>query len=183
VGDSALRIELLSARHLEAARELITAVFVERSGAEAIATWHGDIRAMETEYARNPRQAAFLALDGEKVVGAAVVRHRCPSHSAFADRYDPERTCELGRVAVDPGYRRRGIAVALAEAGRAWARSRYAVMSLHTELDNEPALGLWRSICEEVLVSPETGTVYFELPLDVPVSTGKTPSLQRSAQR
>ncbi|WP_322797390.1 GNAT family N-acetyltransferase [Tepidiforma sp.] len=149
------------------ARDLVTRVYTERFGPEVVARWHADIRALEEQYLANPRQAAFVAVEDGRVIGFAAVRHRCPSSGPLAGVYDPAATCELGRVTVEPAYRRRGIALQLVELARLWASGRYRVVTLHTDHDNVEALGLWRRLCREVLT--HEGTVYFELPLDQPV--------------
>jgi len=158
----------LTGADIDQARSLVTRVYSETFGPDVVARWHADIRGMESEYLGSDRQAAFVAVDGAAVVGFAAVRHRSPQSGPLAGRYDPETTCELGRLTVDPAYRRRGIALQLVELARLWAAGRYRVASLHTDDTNHAALALWRQLCVEVLA--HEGTVYFELPLDRPVT-------------
>ncbi|MEJ5221909.1 MAG: GNAT family N-acetyltransferase [Tepidiforma sp.] len=157
----------LTPADVEGARALVTRVYTAKFGPEVVARWHGDIRAMDLEYLGSDRQAAFVAVEGNAVVGFAAVRHRCPGSGPLAGRYDPETTCELGRVTVDPDWRGLGIALQLVELARAWASGRYRVISLHTDADNHEALRLWRRLCVPVL--EHEGTLYFELPVDRPV--------------
>jgi len=158
----------LTGADIDQARSLVTRVYSETFGPDVVARWHADIRGMESEYLGSDRQAAFLAVDGAAVVGFAAVRHRSPTSGPLAGRYDPATTCELGRVTVEPAYRRRGIALQLVELARLWASGRYHVISLHTDEDNHAALRLWHRLCVQVLA--HEGTVYFELPLDRPVT-------------
>lgn len=158
---------------VDQARALVTRVYTERFGPEVVERWHADIRAMEEHYLRSPAQAAFVAVEGGVVIGFAAVRHRCPSSGPLAGAYDPDATCELGRVTVDPACRRRGIALQLVELARLWAAGRYRTISLHTDHDNVEALGLWRRLCREVLT--HEGTVYFELPLEHPIGPAGQP--------
>jgi GNAT superfamily N-acetyltransferase len=153
------------------ARELILRRFTELSAPEVIETWYGDVRAMAQNYVGNERPAGFVAIDGDRVVGAAVVRARRPTIEPLADRYNPAVTCELGRVIVEPDYRRRGIARLLVEAARIWANSRYAVITLHTDVTNPTALAFWSRIATEIHETKD-GIVYFELPLDQSVPAG-----------
>lgn len=157
----------LTPADVEGARELVTRVHTARFGPDVVARWHGDIRAMEAEYLASERQAAFVAIEGDAVIGFAAVRHRSPQSGPLAGRYDPLTTCELGRVTVDPAQRGRGIALQLVELARAWASGRYRVISLHTDADNLEALRLWRRLCVPVL--EHEGTLYFELPVDRPI--------------
>ncbi len=160
----------LTSADVEGARDLVTRVYTAKFGPEVVARWHGDIRAMESEYLASPRQAAFVAVEAGRVVGFAAVRHRSPQSGPLAGRYDPAATCELGRVTVDPALRGHGIALQLIELARLWASGRYAVISLHTDCDNEEALRLWRRLCTPVL--EHDGIAYFELPLERPVTPG-----------
>jgi ribosomal protein S18 acetylase RimI-like enzyme len=158
----------LVAADVEQARDLVTRVYTETFGSDVVARWHTDIRHMESEYLGSDRQAGFVALDGARVIGFVAIRHRSPQSGPLAGRYDRAATCELGRLAVEPAFRRRGIALQLVELARLWAGGRYRVISLHTDDTNHAALALWRQLCVEVLA--HEGTVYFELPLDRPVT-------------
>ena len=165
---ASIEVQQLTAEHASAARELILARFLELSGPEIIETWYGDVRTIDEQYVNNERQAGFVALDGDRVVGAAVIRARCPTIAPLAGRYNPAATCELGRVIVDHTHRRRGLARALVEHARRWARERYAVLTLHTDVNNPTALKFWSRIATEVHETSD-GIVFFELPLDIPV--------------
>jgi ribosomal protein S18 acetylase RimI-like enzyme len=163
----------LVAEDVDQARDLVTRVYTETFGSDVVARWHSDIRNMESQYLASDRQAGFVALHGPKVVGFAAIRHRSPQAGPLAGRYDPDATCELGRLTVEPAFRRRGIALQLVELARLWAGGRYRVISLHTDDTNHAALALWRHLCVEVMA--HEGTVYFELPLDRPVTCIPTP--------
>lgn len=133
--------------------------------------WHGDIEDLAGSYIENPRQRLFVADDQGQVVGTAAIRHRSPQ-KWFPGRYDPEHTCELGRVFVAPSHRRRGLALRLAEMARRWAQEQgYRVVSLHTETTNGPAVALWSKLCTRVEPDGEgpADTVFFELPIDQPI--------------
>jgi len=134
--------------------------------------WHGDIEDLAGSYLDNPRQRLFVADDNGQIVGTAAIRHRSPQQW-FPGRYDPEHTCELGRVYVAPTHRRRGLAQRLSEAARRWAlKNGYQMVSLHTESTNGPALALWTKLCTRVDPEEEgpPNTVFFELPIDRPIA-------------
>jgi GNAT superfamily N-acetyltransferase len=166
-----IKIRKLDANHVPQARDLILNGFLELSGPEIIETWYGDVRALGEQYVGNERQAGFVALDDSRVIGAALIRARCPTIPPLAGRYNPEATCELGRVIVEPEYRGRGVARMLVEYARRWARERYAVLTLHTHLHNPTALRFWSRLAIKVHETAD-GTVYFELPLDAPIPVG-----------
>jgi len=134
--------------------------------------WHRDIDDLRGAYLDDPKQALFVAETAEaipEIVGVAVIRKRMPNVPEVARRFEPDVSCELGRVAVDPAWRRRGIAVQLTEAARSWARGHgYRALHLHTETDNTPALALWRSIAVEIPRAEyrEGESVYFDLPME-----------------
>jgi len=142
--------------------------------------WHRDIDDLRGAYLDDPKQALFVAETAKaipEVVGVAVIRKRMPNVPEVARRFEAEVSCELGRVVVDPVWRRRGIAVQLTEAARSWTHGHgYLALHLHTETDNAPALALWRSIAVEIPRAEyrEGESVYFDLPMSTAVRAARS---------
>ena len=86
---------------------------------------------------RDP-EALVIAVEGDEIVGTLIVG------------WDGWR-CHLYRLAVEPAFRRRGIARALVDAARARAAAVGAFrLDAMVRLDNAPAVALWEAAGFEV---------------------------------
>lgn len=114
--------------------------------------WHGDVDDPAGTYVRADRSALFLArLDGV-VAGTAAVwpcRLASPPNPAWlVERYADPSVCELRRVWVVAGARRRGVARALVRAAASWAVTSggYRTVYLHTDTEMAGAEPFWRAM-------------------------------------
>ncbi|MFF2273841.1 GNAT family N-acetyltransferase [Agromyces sp. NPDC058136] len=169
------------ARHLRGARHVVLEVARRDLGYGYVPEWHWDLDDMAEIYVRHPRQAMFVALLEDSVVGTCAIRLGGPSsppHPAWiAARYaDSDTVAQLLRLAVLPGHRRRGLAGRLVAA--AWdfvrADARIEHLCLHTNARVRGAEQFWRSTAAREILDARTGqecadprfeTIHFELPL------------------
>lgn len=151
-------------RDLPGARALLLASF------EYDPRWHADIDDLRGAYLENPRQVLLVAREmaGGTIVGTAAIRDRLPPADWVARTFRPGVSCELGRVAVDEGWRRRGLAIRLTEAARQRAVDLgYEAIHLHTGAENAAARTLWSAVATEITHGrpPDADTIYYQLPL------------------
>ncbi|MEM8621293.1 MAG: GNAT family N-acetyltransferase [Actinomycetota bacterium] len=110
--------------HLHRVADLDVAAFGHR--------WGNDRAAIEEIRDATPTHRARVAVDRSGVSGMAITGRA-------------GETAYLQRLAVDPDARRRGIARALVIDALRWAR-RNRQMLVNTSVDNEAAIGLYRSL-------------------------------------
>lgn len=170
------------ATHLEGARRVVLDVARRDLGYGYVPEWHWDLDDLEGVYVRNPRQAMFVAMHGEHVVGTCALRMggpASPPHPAWlAERYsDPQQVAQLLRLAVLPEHRRKGLARELVS--RVWkfaaADTRTTLLCLHTNAKVPGAEDFWRSLPVREIhdariegkpePDPRFETVHFELEL------------------
>jgi GNAT superfamily N-acetyltransferase len=134
--------------------------------------WHRDIDDLEATYLRGPRCVLVVARDSTGVVGTAAVRP-CelaspPNPGWLAREFNQPDVCQLVRVWVAAGARRRGVGRALAARAVAWSveEGGYRRVYLHTDASVPGAEAFWRSLpTREVFDSrPDPfNTVHFEI--------------------
>ncbi|MGE3961738.1 MAG: GNAT family N-acetyltransferase [Dehalococcoidia bacterium] len=170
---SALEVSLAGPGDLAEARALLMDELVRISPHGYRPEWYADIEDLAGAYLEHPHQALIVAREvGGGLVGTAAVRHRLPPSPWVAARFRPEVTCELGRVAVAPASRRRGVATRLVEAARRWAvEDGFEAIHLHADAGNAGALAFWRGIATEITHGRTDGdeAVYFSLPVSLEV--------------
>lgn len=169
-------------RHLEGARRVVLDVARSDLGYGYVAQWHWDLDDMDGVYVTNARQAMFVALIDDEVVGTCALRMGGPSSPPhpkwLAERYaDRDKVAQLLRLAVLPEHRRNGLARGLVHAVWDFARADpgTSTLCLHTNARVAGAEEFWRSmpvleICDarstpEVRGDPRFETIHFELPL------------------
>ncbi|WP_247048302.1 GNAT family N-acetyltransferase [Arthrobacter rhizosphaerae] len=167
---------------LEGARRVVLEVAQRDLGYGYVPEWHWDLDDLDGVYVRNPRQAMFIAMHDEEVVGTCALRMGGPSsppHPAWlAERYsDPHQVAQLLRLAVLPEHRRKGLARELV--GRVWefatADTGTTLLCLHTNAKVPGAEDFWRSLPVREIHDARTGdmpeadprfeTIHFELDL------------------
>lgn len=175
-------IRATRAAHLDGARHVVLKVARRDLGYGYVAGWHWDLDDLEGVYVRNTRQAMFVALDGDDVVGTCALRMGGPSappHPAWlAERYaDRGAVAQLLRLAVLPEHRRKGLARGLVQAVWDFARADPAtgMLCLHTNARVAGAEEFWRSLPVVEICDARSGpdqqadarfeTIHFELPL------------------
>jgi GNAT superfamily N-acetyltransferase len=137
--------------------------------------WHGDVDDPAVAYVHAERSALFVARLGGAVVGTAAVwpcRLQSPPNPTWlAERYAHPSVCELRRVWVVAGARRRGAAKALVRTAAAWAvgEGGYRTVYLHTDTGVTGAEPFWRALPARVVhdARPDPyNCVHFELDVD-----------------
>lgn len=175
----------VAARHLEtvgdagAVRDLVLAVTAARSGHGYVPQWHADLDDPQT-YRRPGHGMQLAEVDrpgGRELVACAGYRPGRALPEPLADRYAGRRRAELVRVAVRPGWERRGLASSLVtRCRRDLADSGDAdVIVLHTNVRSAGALDFWLSQGAHLVYDargaaqragePVLETVYLELDL------------------
>ncbi|HET6482163.1 MAG TPA: GNAT family N-acetyltransferase [Actinoplanes sp.] len=137
--------------------------------------WHRDLDDLEAAYLRRPGCALLVARDATGVVGTAAVKpctlSSPPTPQWLARDYNRPDVCQLVRVWVAAGARRRGVGRALTDHAVAWSvgPGRYRRVYLHTDAGVPGAEAFWRSLptCEVYDSRPDPfNTVHFEIDVD-----------------
>jgi GNAT superfamily N-acetyltransferase len=137
--------------------------------------WHRDLDDLEAAYLRRPGCALVVARDAAGVVGTAAVRPCMlaspPNPEWLATEYNQPDVCQLVRVWVAAGARRRGVGRALAERAVAWSvgPGGYRRVYLHTDAGVAGAEAFWRSLPTREVHDERPdpfNTVHFELDAD-----------------
>ncbi|WP_157432755.1 MULTISPECIES: GNAT family N-acetyltransferase [unclassified Actinoplanes] len=134
--------------------------------------WHRDLDDLEAAYLRSAGCALIVARDPDGIVGTAGVKPCAlaspPNPQWLAHRYSQPDVCQLVRVWVAAGGRRRGVGRAVAERAVAWSvgPGGYRRVYLHTDASVPGAEAFWRSLpTREVCdTRPDPfNTVHFEI--------------------
>jgi GNAT superfamily N-acetyltransferase len=137
--------------------------------------WHHDIDDLEAAYLRSPGCALVLARAETRVVGTAAVRPCAlaspPNPGWLAHEFNRPHVCQLVRVWVTAGARRRGVGRALVKRTVAWAvgPGGYHRVYLHTDASVPGAEAFWRSLPTREVhdARPDPfNTVHFEIDVD-----------------
>lgn len=137
--------------------------------------WHRDLDDLEGAYLRRPGCALLVARDAAGVVGTAAVKPCMlaspPNPEWLAVEYNQPDVCQLVRVWVAAGARRRGVGRALTERAVAWGvgSGRYRRVYLHTDASVPGAEAFWRSLPTREVHDARPDpfhTVHFELHVD-----------------
>lgn len=137
--------------------------------------WHRDLDDLEAAYLRRPGCALVVARDAGGLVGTAAVRPCVlaspPNPDWLAAEYNHPAVCQLVRVWVAAGARRRGVGRALTERSVAWSvgPGGYRRVYLHTDASVPGAEAFWRSLPTREVHDgrPDPfNTVHFELDVD-----------------
>ena len=161
----------------EGARSVMLDTFYNVFGHGYRPRWHGDVIDMHSAYFDDPRQALFVAVLDDEVVGTAAVRAdgpKSPPHAPWlAERYPSGSTAQIFRVYVRPEHRRHGLARELVDLACDFVARPpgYQTIYLHTNADVEGAEPFWRSIAKEIhdgRTDPaHSPAVHFEIPIPV----------------
>ncbi|MCA2216936.1 GNAT family N-acetyltransferase [Jidongwangia harbinensis] len=142
--------------------------------------WHRDLDDLEAAYLRRPGCALIVARESSGIVGTAAVIPCAlaspPNPQWLARRYNQPDVCQLVRVWVAAGARRRGVGHALAERAVAWSvgPGGYSRVYLHTDAGVPGAEAFWRSLpTREVCdTRPDPfNTVHFEIDTEAMLRT------------
>lgn len=144
--------------------------------------WHHDLDDLEAAYLDRPGCALFIAWDGADVLGTAAVKPCAlaspPSPQWLAREYNQPHVCQLVRVWVAAGARRRGVGRALAERAIAWSvgPGGYRRIYLHTDASVPGAEAFWRTLPTREVHDGRPDpfhTVHFEIDVDaLPQASG-----------
>ena len=144
-------VTLAGESDLEGAERLMRQVLEEDLGGYR-REWHRDVDDLSGAYLTAPRAALFVARLGGEVVGTAAIRpcrlQSPPNPAWLARRFSVASVCELRRVWVGAGARRRGVARALVAAATRWAveDGGFEEVYLHTDTGAPGAEAFWRAL-------------------------------------
>ncbi|OJF10992.1 acetyltransferase (GNAT) family protein [Couchioplanes caeruleus] len=139
------------------------------------AQWHRDLDHLEAAYLRRPGCALVVARDEGGIVGTAAVKPCLlatpPNPDWLAREYNQPGVCQLVRVWVAAGARRRGVGRALAERAVGWSvgPGGYRRVYLHTDASVPGAEAFWRSLPTREVHDDRPDpfhTVHFEIDVD-----------------
>jgi GNAT superfamily N-acetyltransferase len=137
--------------------------------------WHRDVDDLEASYLSRPGCVLIVARDAAGIVGTAAVRPCVlaspPNPDWLAREYNQPDVCQLVRVWVAAGARRRGAGRVLAERAVAWSvgPGGYRRVYLHTDASVPGAEAFWRSLPTREVHDgrPDPfNTVHFEIDVD-----------------
>lgn len=159
----------------EGARSVMLDTFYHVLGHGYVSRWHADVIDLDATYFDHPRQAMFIAVHGDEIVGTAAVRAdgpKSPPHPEWiSERYPSGRTAQLCRVYVRSEHRRNGLARTLVDLACRFAADTdgYESIYLHTDAAIDGAEPFWRGMAKEIYdgrTDPRySPAVHFEIPI------------------